>query len=206
MKVAICAVTPIIFTLDGLYNHTHVDTIPVMSNVGRGTRATGAAGADGDLGWHLGVLLRAYQGTVSTVLGDFPHGTRGYQVVAAVVSGDQPNQLALAAHLGIDRTVMTYLIDDLVTEGLVERQQNPADRRARKIVVTPLGAQTMADAERRVRRAEDVLLDALDEREQGAFRDLLRRVACDVRNVEPATDPCDVVDQILAAPPATAHR
>ena len=177
-----------------------------MSNVVRDPHGTEAARADGDLGWHLGVLLRAYQGTVSTVLGDVPHGTRGYQVLAAVVGGDQPNQLALAAHLGIDRTVMTYLIDDLVAAGLVERRQNPADRRARKIVVTPLGTLTMAEVQRRVRRAEGELLDALDEREQETFRDLLRRVACDVRDVEPTTDPCDVVDHLLAPPAATPRR
>lgn len=177
-----------------------------MSSAVREGQGVDVARAEGDLGWHLGVLLRAYQGTVSSVLGDFPHGTRGYQILAAVVSGDQPNQLALAAHLGIDRTVMTYLIDDLVEAGLVERQQNPADRRARKIVVTPLGARTMADVERRVRRAEDELLDALDARERETFRALLRRVACDVRDIEPTTDPCDVADDLLAGTTTTARR
>ncbi|MFK0044612.1 MarR family transcriptional regulator [Streptomyces sp. NPDC090741] len=43
----------------------------------------------------------------------------------------------MATYLGIDRTVMTYLIDDLVTAGLVERRLNPADRRQRKIVTAP---------------------------------------------------------------------
>ena len=37
-----------------------------------------------------------------------------YQILSTVVHDDQPSRLALAAHLGIDRSVMTYLIDDLV--------------------------------------------------------------------------------------------
>ncbi|NUR51901.1 MAG: winged helix-turn-helix transcriptional regulator, partial [Hamadaea sp.] len=98
-----------------------------------------------DFGWGLGVLLRAYQSTVVTELGDFPHGPRGYQTLTEVVRGEHPSQLALAAYLGIDRTVMTYLIDDLVTAGLVERQLNPADRRQRKVVATAAGRRALKD-------------------------------------------------------------
>src|SRR5204862_8339718 len=39
-------------------------------------------------------------------------------------------QLALAQHLGVDRTVMTYLIDDLEAAKLIERRPDPTDRRA----------------------------------------------------------------------------
>ncbi|MCF6470372.1 winged helix-turn-helix transcriptional regulator [Nonomuraea sp. MG754425] len=154
--------------------------------------------AGDDLGWTLGVLLRAYQGTVVTVLGDLPHGPRGYQTLAAVVGGAHPTQLALAAHLGIDRTVLTYLLDDLVAAGLVERRLNPADRRQRRIVATGAGTRTFGELERRVRAAEDGLLGALDAAERDTFRTLLRRVACAVRDIEPATDPCDVAEELLS--------
>lgn len=171
--------------------------IPVMTTGQPGQPPAGRT-RDGDFGWHLGVLLRAYQSSVVTVIGDFPHGPRGYQTLAAVVHGDQPSQLALASHLGIDRTVMTYLIDDLVDAGLVERQLNPADRRQRRIVATADGRSTFKDLQRRVRDAEDALLRALKPAERDTFRGLLRRVACDVRDIEPATDPCDVANEVLA--------
>ncbi|WP_043625618.1 MarR family winged helix-turn-helix transcriptional regulator [Nonomuraea candida] len=144
------------------------------------------------------MLLRAYQGSVVTVIGDLPHGPRGYQTLAAVAGGAHPTQLALAAHLGIDRTVMTYLIDDLVKAGLVERRLNPADRRQRRIVATAKGLRTFRDLERRVREAEDGLLGALDAGERETFRTLLWRVACDVRDIEPAKDPCEVAEELLA--------
>lgn len=150
-----------------------------------------------DLGQQLGVFLRAYHGTVMPVLGDLPHGPRGYHTLAAVVRGDQPSQLALAAHLGIDRTVMTYLVDDLVAAGLVERQLNPADRRQRKVVATAAGTSAYKDLERRVRDAEDALLANLSPDERDAFRALLRRVACDAKDVAPVTDPCDVAQEIM---------
>jgi len=161
---------------------------------------------DGDFGWHLGVLLSAYQTSVVTVLGDFPHGPRGYQTLAAVVRGDQPSQLALATHLGIDRTVMTYLIDDLVAAGLVERRLNPSDRRQRKIVATAAGAGTYTDLERRVRAAEDKLLGALEPAERQVFRQVLRRVACDLRDIEPRPDPCEAVGPLASDAGRAVHR
>jgi MarR family transcriptional regulator for hemolysin len=151
---------------------------------------------NGDLGWHLGVLSGAYQASVVGVLGEFPRGPRGYQTLAAVVHDERSSQLALATHLGIDRTVMTYLIDDLVQAGLVERQLNPADRRQRRIVATARGVAAYTDLERRVRAAEDRLLGALDDGERQALRRLLRRVACDLREIEPATDPCDAAERV----------
>jgi DNA-binding MarR family transcriptional regulator len=148
-------------------------------------------------GWGLGVLLRAYHATVGPVLGNFPHGARGYQTLATVAHGEQPNQVALAAYLGIDRTVLTYLIDDLVTAGLVERRLNPADRRHRKVMATRHGFDVLADLERRVRHAEDHLLAGLSAAERDTLRDLLRKVACHVRDIDVTVDPCDVAPEAL---------
>lgn len=152
----------------------------------------------GDFGWSMGVLLRAYQSALGPVLAEVPHGQRGYQVLSTVVHGDQPSQLALAAHLGIDRTVMTYLIDDLVAAGLVERQLNAADRRQRKVVATAQGEGALILLEARVSAAEDVALGALSPAERDLLRALVSRVACDVRDVDPDRDPCDAADAALA--------
>lgn len=162
----------------------------------RATAHPDRAPAEQNFGWALGVLLRAYQRAVGGVLGDCPHGPRGYHVLAAVVHGDQPSQLALATHLGIDRTVMTYLIDDLVDAGLVERRLNPSDRRQRKVVATAHGTAHLEDLQRRVAEAEDELLSALRPAERDALRALLRRVACDLHGTDPA-DPCEVAAEVL---------
>src|ERR1700742_1430962 len=107
-----------------------------------------------DLGWALGSLLRSYREQVGPLLEDVPQGARGYQTLFEVVRGNQPSQLALATHLGIDRTVMTYLVDDLVEAGLVERRQNPDDRRQRQVVATKRGRQLIAKTCVRVYDAE----------------------------------------------------
>lgn len=139
-----------------------------------------------DLGLALITLGRAYHATVAAVLADVPHGPRGYQTLAMVVRGEQPSQLALATCLGIDRTVMTYLIDDLVTAGLVERQPNPADRRQRRIVPTEHGSHRHEDLQRQVREAEDRLLHALNQRERETFRELFMRASSSLQESGPA--------------------
>jgi DNA-binding MarR family transcriptional regulator len=70
--------------------------------------------------------------------------------------------VALASYLGIDRTVMTYPIDNLVKAGLVQRQQSPSARRNRRIVAAAAGVAKFKELEARVRDAEDHLLRALD--------------------------------------------
>lgn len=128
-----------------------------------------------DLGWALGSLLRSYRERVDPLLDDVPHGARGYQTLCEVLRGDQPSQLALAAHLGIDRTVMTYLIDDLVDAGLVERRPNPADRRQRQVVATEQGQRVVARMCGRVAEAEAAALGGLDEQERSTLRELLTK-------------------------------
>ena len=156
--------------------------------------------AQEDFGWTLGVLVRNYQNASTAAMGEFPHGARGYQVLVAVVGGELPNQLALAQHLGIDRTVMTYLVDDFVKEGLVERRLNPADRRARIVVATDSGELALAGLQQRVAEAENTVLGALAAEERELCRTLLRRVACDAPAVsEHDLGACEAVEQMLGS-------
>ncbi|WP_344085106.1 MarR family winged helix-turn-helix transcriptional regulator [Luedemannella helvata] len=142
-----------------------------------------------DLGWALGTLLRAYRESLPPTMGEFPHGVRGYQTLCEVVSRQQPSQLALANRLGIDPTVMTYLIDDLVAADLVERRPNPADRRQRQIIATAGGREAIATLCGQVTAAEAVVLAALDEKERLDFRRLLLKAACG--HADNSTDGCE---------------
>lgn len=156
-----------------------------------------AGRAGEDLGWSIGVLWRSYGALVGAVIDDLPHGARGFQTLVEVIRGGRPSQLALAAHLGIDRTVMTYLIDDLVEAGLVERRPNPDDRRQRVVVATARGEQVLAALRRRVAEAENVLLGALRDDEAATLRGLLSKAACGITDLSQDTDPCRVVLEAL---------
>jgi DNA-binding MarR family transcriptional regulator len=130
-----------------------------------------------DLGWALGALSRSYAKAVSATFADVPGGPRGYQVLAAAAREEPGSQLALAQHLGVDRTVMTYLLDSLAEAGLVERHADPADRRARRLVATARGRALLDELGEQLRAAEDQLLAGLDGEDRQSFRALLQRVA-----------------------------
>lgn len=133
--------------------------------------------AEEDLGWALGALIRSYRESIAPALGDFPHGARGYETVRQLLKGGERNQLSLSNHLGIDRTVMTYLLDDLVDSGFVERRPNPEDRRQRLVVATPEGQRAVEHLCQQVVAAEQAMLAGLTDDEQALFRRLLTSAA-----------------------------
>jgi DNA-binding MarR family transcriptional regulator len=160
------------------------------------SKATPAEAAE-DFGAALGVLLRSYVEIVTPALCDVPHGARGYQALREIVRGQPPSQAALANRLGIDRTVMTYLIDDLVEAGLVERRPNPTDRRQRQIVATIRGHKALAALCDQVVEAENMVLSALDEQERELFRRLLAKATCDNGGVAHSADACEIINDAL---------
>jgi MarR family transcriptional regulator, transcriptional regulator for hemolysin len=155
-------------------------------------------GLETDLGWALGRVFRSYVKMFDAILSDLPGGPRGYQVLAAAVHGTPCSQLALAQHLGIDRTVMTYLLDDLTGAGLVERQPDPTDRRARRVVATAPGRELLERLEHQLCRAEEHLLSPLDEHQRLSLRMLLQQVAQHAQHLDPVTNTCDVAEEIRA--------
>src|SRR5207248_10722040 len=55
---------------------------------------------------------------------------RGWAVLSGLAEEGPRPQIDLAAATGTDRTVMTYLLDDLERQDLIERTRDPSDRRS----------------------------------------------------------------------------
>jgi DNA-binding MarR family transcriptional regulator len=165
----------------------------------------GAASCDDaladDLGWGLGTVFRAYVAAAHEAVADLPGGPRGYQVLSAAAHGSVGSQLALAQHLGIDRTVMTYLLDDLESAGLIERRPDPADRRARRIVATHRGTELLAELDGRLRAAEAYVLAPLDQEACKSFRSQVRLLATRIDALDPVESPCELADEVDAELP-----
>jgi DNA-binding MarR family transcriptional regulator len=151
-----------------------------------------------DLGWGLAVVFRAYVKAADAVTDGIPGGHRGYQVLAAAARDEPGSQAALAGRLGIDRTVLTYLLDDLEAADLVARQPDPADRRSRRVVATEHGRVILADREARFTRAEQHLLAALAPADQVTFRALLRTLATHANAQDPVATACDAITDLTA--------
>jgi DNA-binding MarR family transcriptional regulator len=164
-------------------------------------------GVEADLGWALGAIMRSYLRAVRELVTDVPGGVRGYLVLAAAGKGEPSTQLALAQHLGVDRTAMTYLIDDLEAGGLVERRPDPADRRARRVALTDAGHARLRELRADLRRAEDRLLEPLHDEERTVLRTLLQRLATTVAPANPCdVTPCDIARELVGTAPAPPVR
>lgn len=130
-----------------------------------------------DLGQALNALLLTYLGRAREALADVPGGPRGFQVLQLSQEQACTNQAGMAAALRLDRTVMTYLVDDLEKAGLIERQPDPADRRARRVVITKAGRAALVSAQVAIRAVERETVGALDDTEAAQLRALLSKAA-----------------------------
>ncbi len=157
------------------------------------TRPSGSAPpTEVDFGWALRTLSRFFSMWAAAAVEDLPGGPRGYLVLDAVARGVHSSQLAIARHIGLDKTAMTYLLDELEAAKLLGRRPDPSDRRARLLALTAKGERTLGRSRERVARAQERLLSALTPSEARQFEAMLERIALGaIENPDEAsTDGC----------------
>ena len=86
------------------------------------------------------------------------------------------SQQALGEQLGIDRTTIVELIDELERQGVVVRRRNSADRRSYALVLTPHGRTVQKRAAKVFDDASDEFFNALKPGERQALADMLQRL------------------------------
>lgn len=96
-------------------------------------------------------------------------------------SGGGLSQKDLAARVGIDGSSLVRLLDILATKGLIERRQDPADRRANHLFLTPAGREAMADIQRLLNDIEARMLADLDDAEMEAMTGALERIEARIK-------------------------
>ena len=84
-------------------------------------------------------------------------------------------QQELGSAMGIDRSTMVSLIDQLESAGLAKRRPSATDRRAREIAITPKGRRLLQRARRMISQVEDEVLAGLTAEERRDLETLLRR-------------------------------
>jgi DNA-binding MarR family transcriptional regulator len=152
-----------------------------------------------DLGWALGTMLRAYIKASDAAMAEIPGGPRGYQVLTIADTGACRNQARLAEQVGMDRTMMTYLIDDLERHDLVQRRPDPADRRSRQVLITEPGSKLLRTTRENMVRVEDHILAGLPADEARMLRELLTRAATAMPSLSVA-EACTVAEGLTANP------
>lgn len=122
-----------------------------------------------DLAAMLQPLVRALIDAELPVLARHGITMWGYIVLNALEPAPESTQAALAAKIGADKTRIIATLDDLQAAGLITREPDPADRRARLLSITPEGSRLRRAVQAEIQDGEDRLLAELPAGDREAF-------------------------------------
>ena len=100
-----------------------------------------------------------------------------YATLTCLARSPAPTQLQLAAAIRYDKTRLIALLDQLEKEGLVRREPDPSDRRARIVRITPKGRRRHQAAAADIRTMEEELLRPLTPPDRQALLSALPKLA-----------------------------
>jgi DNA-binding MarR family transcriptional regulator len=120
-------------------------------------------------------LWRASHERVADVLGSVGLTPALFALLNVIGAREGAIQQELGAALGIDRSTMVALIDQLESAGLAKRRPSATDRRAREIAITPKGRRLLERSRRMISETEDEVLAGLSPEERSELVSLLRR-------------------------------
>ena len=100
-----------------------------------------------------------------------------YIALSHLGRGAAGSQLAMAEAIGYDKTRLIALLEGLEGRGLVRREPDPRDRRARVVRLTPAGTRTLRVARTDIRRMERRMLSELSADERDVLLAVLPRLA-----------------------------
>jgi DNA-binding MarR family transcriptional regulator len=123
---------------------------------------------------------------------------RVYGILTLLASTGPRSQQELGALLGVNRTIMVKVVDDMEAAGLLERRRNPADRRSYALQPTEEGLATRKRLDSAVREAESVFTAPLGKAGHMRLNALLRKLLAGLGHQAP--EPlADHIGYLLAA-------
>lgn len=102
------------------------------------------------------------------------------------ILGDGIRQKELAASIGIEGPSLVRLIDTLINKGLVTRSEDPSDRRAKLLFVTPEGLALVARIRETLASLEEGLLGSFGDSDISRFQQLVQRLETAVNDMRKA--------------------
>lgn len=99
-----------------------------------------------------------------------------YAVLATIRSHPGLDQATLAGLVALDRVTLGDVAERLLQKGLIARNINPDDRRARVLAITDAGCKELALAEPAVDAAQEKIVSGLSPNEQARFLELLAKL------------------------------
>lgn len=131
---------------------------------------------------HTGSLVRrAQQRHLAAWLSEVSTEVTSVQYAALAALAQMPgvNQRQLGDELDVDRSTIADLVARLVRNGLIERTNDPVDKRSYVLFLTAEGSKQLAALRPRVDKVERILTGALSAQERAELRRLLALLLAD---------------------------
>lgn len=126
------------------------------------------------------LLARANALSISrmhTALATLGLKARPYSLLAIAAADARPTQRELSEFLQLDPSQIVSLIDELEKRGLVRREPDPRDRRAKVVVATDEGRALAEQARATVVESDSNWFSRIPEADQQRFFEILRDLA-----------------------------
>jgi DNA-binding MarR family transcriptional regulator len=126
---------------------------------------------------HLGYLLTYARLHFFDLLSEAlaPLGVESREYVALIYLNEESlSQIELAQLIGVDRTTMVAIVDQLEAKGLVKRHPHPADRRKNLLELTVKGRDIRRRGARRNDEVERQYLSVLSKADARQLKEALR--------------------------------
>ncbi len=106
-----------------------------------------------------------------------PYGLelRHFGVLAYAAQAGPRSQRQIVQALGLDKSSMVHIVDELERQGLAERRRGTTDRRAYEVCITAAGRARLQAAGDRAAAVMEALLSVLTPQEQTHLQGLLER-------------------------------
>jgi len=133
-------------------------------------------GLEGFIGYNLKRAYMLFQSDFRESVGEDGLTPRSFSALSLVVESPGITQSELSRYLGIERSGLVALVDDLEKRGLLQRVPVPGDRRVQALEGTRRGQEAHERMMEAARRHEDRVLSPLDGGERETLLRLLRKL------------------------------
>ncbi|MFK4082703.1 MarR family winged helix-turn-helix transcriptional regulator [Kribbella sp. NPDC020789] len=127
--------------------------------------------------WALGRASQQSQRLIRQHMVEAGVRTQYYHVLASLDGEGEAAQATLADRIGLDRSDLVSILDELEEAGHVGRRVDPGDRRRKIVTITAAGRKQLVVMDQLIYAAEDELLAPLTAAERRTLLGLLGRIS-----------------------------
>lgn len=129
------------------------------------------------IGKHISIAYRYAMSFFRIEMSKFNLNPSHHFILFALYRHDGISQESLSKELHVDKATITRSIKSLLSEGFIERRQDPNDKRSYMIFLTPKAMEIKPKVHEMFSKWNDIILEGLTEEEVDMAYTLLKKIS-----------------------------